>query len=84
MEDLVNGNVQVIAFDLPKDMVKKMGEYSFWQNEGFKKLLESAGPNQRDTLNRIRDAVQKLIDAKHRCAWLYSHKDDFACLCCFS
>ncbi|KAF7724671.1 hypothetical protein EC973_000843 [Apophysomyces ossiformis] len=83
MEDLMNGEVQVIAFDLPKDLVKKMVEFNFWQNEGFKKLLDIAGLHQRDTLTRIRDAVLKLIHAKHRCVWLYSHKDDFALLCCF-
>ncbi|KAG0168524.1 hypothetical protein DFQ29_010105, partial [Apophysomyces sp. BC1021] len=67
MDDLMKGDVQVIAFDLPKDLVKNMVEFSFWQNEGFKKLLDSAALNQRDTLTRIRHAAQKLIDAKHRC-----------------
>ncbi|KAL0075948.1 kinase-like domain-containing protein [Phycomyces blakesleeanus] len=81
MENLTKGDVQVIAFDLSKELVKRMTEYPFWQDEGFKKLLECAGISQRDILNRVRQAVQKLIDAKHKCVWLYSHKDDFALLC---
>ncbi|KAI8373908.1 kinase-like domain-containing protein [Blakeslea trispora] len=74
-------DVQVIAFDLPKEIVKNMIEYAFWQDDGYKKLLEYATVNQRDTLSRVRHAVQKLIDAKHKCVWLYSHRDDFALLC---
>lgn len=80
MDDLKQ-DVQVIAFDLPKEIVKSMVEYNFWQDYGFKKLLEHANVNQRDTLDRVRRAVQKLIDAKHKCVWLYSHRDDFALLC---
>ncbi|KAI7870432.1 kinase-like domain-containing protein [Spinellus fusiger] len=83
MDDLTKNDIQVIAFDLPKDIVKRMAEYAFWQDEGFKKLLEFAGPIQRDVLTRVRYAVQKLIDTKHKCVWLYSHKDDFCVLCLF-
>ncbi|KAI8080591.1 kinase-like domain-containing protein [Thamnidium elegans] len=74
-------DIQVIAFDLPKEIVKKMVEYSFWIDEGYKKVLDHAGISQRDTLSRVRHAVQKLIDTKHKCVWLYSHRDDFALLC---
>lgn len=74
-------DIQVIAFDLPKEIVKKMVEYSFWTDEGYKKVLDHAGISQRDTLSRVRHAVQKLIDTKHKCVWLYSHRDDFALLC---
>ncbi|KAL0139396.1 kinase-like domain-containing protein [Mucor lusitanicus] len=80
MDDLKK-DVQVIAFDLPKELVKNMVEYSFWQDDGYKKLLDHAGIGQRDTLSRVRHAVQKHIDAKHKCVWLYSHRDDFALLC---
>lgn len=80
MDDLKN-DIQVITFDLPKDLVKHMVEYSFWQDDGYKKLLEHTGINQRDTLSRVRHAVQKLIDTKHKCVWLYAHRDDFALLC---
>jgi translation initiation factor 2-alpha kinase 4 len=80
MEDLKK-DVQVVAFDLPKELVKTMVEYNFWQDDGYKKLLDHAGINQKDTLNRVRQAVQKLIDTKHKCVWLYSHRDDFALLC---
>jgi translation initiation factor 2-alpha kinase 4 len=80
MEDLKK-DVQVVAFDLPKELVKNMVEYNFWQDDGYKKLLDHAGINQRDTLSRVRHAVQKLIDTKHKCVWLYSHRDDFALLC---
>lgn len=74
-------DIQVIAFDLPKEIVKKMVEYSFWTDEGYKKMLDHVGINQRDTLSRVRHAVQKLIETKHKCVWLYSHRDDFALLC---
>ncbi|KAI8639080.1 kinase-like domain-containing protein [Parasitella parasitica] len=80
MDDLKK-DVQVIAFDLPKEIVKHMVELCFWQDDGYKKLLDHAGIGQRDTLNRVRHAIQKHIDAKHKCVWLYSHKDDFALLC---
>ncbi len=76
-------DIQVIAFDLPnKELVKHMVEFSFWQNDEYKKLLEHANMNQRDTPSRVKHAVQKLIDTKHnKCVWLYTHRDDFALLC---
>lgn len=74
-------DIQVIAFDLPKEIVKKMVEFNFWQDDGYKKLLEFTGISQRDTLSRVRHAVQKLIDTKHKCVWLYTHRDDFTLLC---
>lgn len=80
MDDLKK-DVHVIAFDLPKELVKNMVEFSFWQDDGYKKLLDLAGIGQRDTLSRVRHAIQKHIDAKHKCVWLYSHRDDFALLC---
>lgn len=81
IEDLKK-DVQVVAFDLPKDVVRYMVGYNFWQDDDYKKLLEHINVNQQDTLSKVRQAVQKLINAKHRCVWLYSHKDDFALLCC--
>jgi translation initiation factor 2-alpha kinase 4 len=81
MDDLKK-DVQVIAFDLPKDIVKLMIEYNLWQDDGYKKIVDHATLNQRDTLSRVRHAVQKLIDSKHKSVWLYSHRDDFGQLCC--
>ncbi|KAI8390963.1 kinase-like domain-containing protein [Radiomyces spectabilis] len=81
MDSLKRDEVQVIAFDLPKELIKKMNEYNFWQDDGLKKLMDLATINQRDTLLKAKQAVEKLIEAKHRCVWLYSHKDDFAMLC---
>ncbi|KAI8983703.1 kinase-like domain-containing protein [Pilobolus umbonatus] len=80
--DELKRDIQVLAFDLPKEIVKSMVEYSFWQDEGYKRVLESTAISQRDTLSRVRHSIQKLIDAKHKCVWLYSHRDDFALLCC--
>lgn len=56
--------------------------YAFWQDDDYKKLQDHVGNNQRDTLYKVRQVVHKLIEAKHKCVWLYSHKDDFALLCC--
>jgi translation initiation factor 2-alpha kinase 4 len=85
VESLTKGDVQVIACDLPKELVRRMNEYNFWLDDGFKKTLDHADVgHQRDTLIRVRQAVTKLIDAKHRCVWLYTHKDDFAVLCTFT
>ncbi|ORX48853.1 Serine/threonine-protein kinase [Hesseltinella vesiculosa] len=82
VESLTNGDVQVIACDLPKDLVQKMNEYEFWNDDDFKKVLEIANVgHQRDTLTRVRDAMKKLIHTKYHCVWLYSHRDDFAVLC---
>lgn len=76
--------MQVIAFDLPKDLVKRMSESSVWQDEqNFKKLQESAGIAQKDTLGRVKIAVQKLIESKHRCVWFYSYKEEYATFCYF-
>ncbi|KAI8975061.1 hypothetical protein BDF20DRAFT_988622 [Mycotypha africana] len=80
MDDMKR-DVQVLAFDLPKELIRFMVEFKFWQDDGFKKLLDHAGTNQRDTLTRVKHAVQKLIDAKYKSVWLYSHRDDYALLC---
>lgn len=74
----------MVAFDLPKDTIRHMIGYAFWQDDDYKKLLDRVGVSQHDTLHKVRHAVQKLIDAKHKCVWLYSHKDDFALLCCLT
>lgn len=86
IESLTKGDVQVIACDLPQSLVRRMDETQCWLDDGgFKKLLEHADVgHQRDTLIRVRQAVIKIIDAKHRCVWLYTHKDDFAVLCTFT
>lgn len=82
MEGLMKGEVQVIAFDLPRDLLKRMSEANTWVDEqGFKKLQEVAGIGQKDTLTRARCAIQKLIEAKHKSVWLYSYKEDYAVLC---
>lgn len=63
MEGLMKGEVQVIAFDLPRDLLKRMSEANTWVDEqGFKKLQEVAGIGQKDTLTRARCAIQKLIE----------------------
>ncbi|CAO3634097.1 unnamed protein product [Cunninghamella blakesleeana] len=85
MDSLTSDNVQVIACDLPKNIVRKMEEFSFWTDEGYKKVLEYADVGQqRDTLLRVRTAVEKIIESKYLCAWIYTHKDDFAVLCTFN
>lgn len=82
MEDLVKGQVEVIATDLPKDLIKRMSEYTTWQDEaGFKRLQENAGIAQKDTLSRLRHSIQKLVEARRRCVWLYSYKEDYGLLC---
>lgn len=84
MDSLTSSDVQVIACDLPKNIVRRMEEHSFWTDEGYKKVLEYADVGQqRDTLLRVRMAVEKIIESKHLCAWIYTHKDDFAVLCTF-
>lgn len=82
MEELTKGETQVIAFDLSREIMKRMTEGDCFRDEQqFKRLQENAGIGQKDTLVRVRQAIQKLIEAKHRCVWLYSYKDDYAVLC---
>lgn len=51
MEGLMKGEVQVIAFDLPRDLLKRMSEANTWVDEqGFKKLQEVAGSDSSHTL----------------------------------
>ncbi|KAI9261602.1 kinase-like domain-containing protein [Phascolomyces articulosus] len=82
MESLMKGDVQVVAFDLSKDLTKRMGECNAWLDEhNFRKLQDSAPIGQKDTLNRARNVLQKMVEHKHKSVWLYSYKDEFAVLC---
>ncbi|KAI9264773.1 kinase-like domain-containing protein [Sporodiniella umbellata] len=77
-------SVQVIASDLPKDTIQNVIGFTLWQDDEYKKLLDEVGVSHHDTLHKVRQSILKLIEAKHKCVWLYSHKDDFALLYCLS
>ena len=82
MESLMKGDVQVIGFDLSRDLTKRMSECHTWLDEhSFRKLQDSAPIGQKDTLNRARTVLQKMVERKHKSVWLYSYKDEFAILC---
>ncbi|KAI8137092.1 kinase-like domain-containing protein [Fennellomyces sp. T-0311] len=82
MESLMKGDVQVVASDLPKDLTKRMSECSTWLDEhSFRKLQDSAAFGQKDTLNRTRAVLMKLVERKHKSVWLFSYKDEYAVLC---
>lgn len=37
IEDISKGEVQVLAVDLPRELLKKIIEVNIWEDEGYKK-----------------------------------------------
>ncbi|KAG1140239.1 hypothetical protein G6F37_009236 [Rhizopus arrhizus] len=56
-------DVQVVAFDLPKDTIRHMIGYAFWQDDDYKKLLDRVGVSQHDTLHKLVHTLTFIISA---------------------
>lgn len=82
-KNLVNATVPVLAVELSKDNVRKLGQCNVTEDESFRKgVLDQLSPSQREYCVAIREAMLKVRqeDGGQRHVWLYSYRDDFSIL----
>ncbi|KAK9721901.1 eukaryotic translation initiation factor 2-alpha kinase [Basidiobolus ranarum] len=75
---IANGSTPILALDVTEEILRKILDCDIMDDESFRKVLDITPPHHRDYIYNVRQSMERLYENDgHKCAWLYSYRDDW-------